>query len=135
MAGIYLPEGQESVDHVTVCDEADTAAMFDETKTIIGAWPHAHEYGEAITSRLYRDGAEVAIVGQADPFNFDQQTIDMLPERIEMQPGDRIETTCNYNTMDAPGPVSGGESTGDEMCINFLLYYPNDADVEGCGTI
>lgn len=33
-------------------------------------------------------------------------------------------TTCVFNTLDRTNVTVGGESTTDEMCYNFVYYYP-----------
>ena len=34
-------------------------------------------------------------------------------------------TTCSYDTSSADAPIEGGEETTDEMCDNYLTYYPS----------
>ena len=37
---------------------------------------------------------------------------------------DIVSTTCIYNSTGATGITFGGVGTSNEMCINFLFYYP-----------
>ena len=41
--------------------------------------------------------------------------------------GDLILTTCVFNTSQDIDPVHGGYGTHDEMCVNFMWYYPAKA--------
>jgi Copper type II ascorbate-dependent monooxygenase, C-terminal domain len=39
-------------------------------------------------------------------------------------PGDRLITTCGYDTSAETTTVAGGLATSNEMCFNFIEYYP-----------
>jgi hypothetical protein len=55
-------------------------------------------------------------------FNFQQAT--HLPQEITIQPGDHLMLECFYNTTGRSGVTLGGESTQEEMCLSFPVYYP-----------
>lgn len=38
--------------------------------------------------------------------------------------GDFLETTCLYRTLDKVNATIGGHAITDEMCVNYLHYYP-----------
>lgn len=38
--------------------------------------------------------------------------------------GDYLETTCIHNTEDRENATVGGHSIQDEMCVNYIHYYP-----------
>ena len=38
--------------------------------------------------------------------------------------GDQLKLTCTYNTMSRKRITQGGIATTDEMCIDYLWYYP-----------
>ena len=40
-----------------------------------------------------------------------------------LQPGDRMLTTCHFDNM-TNRTIFGGESSDDEMCINFITAWP-----------
>ena len=46
--------------------------------------------------------------------------------------GDEIITTCVYNTEDRDGFTLGGLGTYDEMCLNFIWYYPRHEKLATC---
>eukprot|EP01092_Planopodium_desertum_P000855 TRINITY_DN11241_c0_g1_i1.p1 TRINITY_DN11241_c0_g1~~TRINITY_DN11241_c0_g1_i1.p1 ORF type:complete len:172 (-),score=36.79 TRINITY_DN11241_c0_g1_i1:37-492(-) len=69
-----------------------------------------------------------ALLGELHPWDFNFQSIRIVDNTQKLMPGDRIRTTCVYNTIGNTKPVSGGEETLDEMCFNFLFYYPRMAD-------
>eukprot|EP00959_Pyramimonas_sp_CCMP1952_P133711 2796058-Pyramimonas_sp.AAC.1 len=58
------------------------------------------------------------------------------PANFSIAHGDELTTTCTYNT---PRPKDGEENTifglasKDEMCIDFVFYYPRVEDLQYCG--
>jgi len=45
--------------------------------------------------------------------------------------GDALITTCWYKTMDRDNITLGGFAISDEMCVNYVHYYPK-IDLEVC---
>lgn len=41
-----------------------------------------------------------------------------------MQKGDALITTCYYDTRGYTNTTLGGFSISDEMCVNYIQYYP-----------
>ena len=56
----------------------------------------------------------------------------MNDEPIVLQPGDDLIFNCLYNTVGRDHFTYGGISTHEEMCLNFLYYYPRVADSTYC---
>ena len=48
-----------------------------------------------------------------------------------MKPGDQLILNCLYNTKDRDTFTLGGLSTQEEMCLNFMAYYPK-IDMPSC---
>jgi hypothetical protein len=51
-----------------------------------------------------------------------------------LNPGDSLITTCAYNSSSRAKNTTWGEETQDEMCFNFLLYYPAYPGLDVCLT-
>lgn len=86
------------------------------------ASPHMHTIGRSMST--YRlpggNGAPEKVFDQAN-FSFENQAA--YPVSNAVQPGDVIRTKCGWdNTTDQQ--VGFGEGTGDEMCFDFIGYYP-----------
>lgn len=45
--------------------------------------------------------------------------------------GDALITTCYYNSADSENITLGGFSISDEMCVNYVHYFPR-VDLEVC---
>lgn len=47
-----------------------------------------------------------------------------MEEPVEIQPGDAIVNTCVYETTERERMTLGGYGITDEMCVNYMHYYP-----------
>lgn len=45
--------------------------------------------------------------------------------------GDALITSCTYKTTDRENITLGGHGIKDEMCVNYMYYYPK-IDLEVC---
>ncbi len=90
--------------------------------TIFQAWPHMHEIGRAMDSYITKAGGEVIPLAQVPNYDFEYQ-VTYPVDNVALDVGDTLTTKCTWqNTTGAP--VGFGEGTQDEMCFNFVSYYP-----------
>jgi hypothetical protein len=90
--------------------------------TLLSASPHAHKLAVRMTFTLQKKGGPTITMHDM-PFMFGEQKSYPLDPPIVVNPGDVITTTCTFNNT-TNRTVTFGESTNDEMCFNFALYYP-----------
>lgn len=89
---------------------------------LIGVTPHMHHMGRRGYLSLQRGGTGPIEVLHDGPFSFEEQTIKPIEDTL-IQEGDVLTTKCTFeNTSDRM--VTFGEGTDDEMCINWVRYYP-----------
>ncbi|MDH5673132.1 MAG: hypothetical protein OEZ06_13335 [Myxococcales bacterium] len=102
--------------------------------TLLGFTPHMHLIGTNMKTELRRlDGTVETIFDK--PFSFDYQVGYTLPQRVVVEPGETLITTCSYFN-DTGANVGFGESTGAEMCYNYVSYYPAGAlDIPGIASL
>lgn len=131
--GINIPAGEPAHEHIATCPSWATQNALKNDINVVGTWLHAHEIGSRLWTEVYRDGNMVGELGREDPFFFDYQTF--KPQSAVIKPGDELRTHCVYDASGRDFPTSGGEGTDDEMCINFLLYYPHDPSLVSCGAL
>ena len=87
---------------------------------IIRAFPHMHARGVRLDTIIQRaSGARETLIDV--PFSFENQIAYDVDQRL--QPGDRMLTTCHFDNM-TNRTILGGESSDDEMCINFVTAWP-----------
>ncbi|CAM9815198.1 unnamed protein product, partial [Ectocarpus fasciculatus] len=143
LIGTQLPEGKSSVEFD--CPAACTETYFDaESVTIYSHFLHMHENGQRMETRQYRtdsDGNEQLIdATEVEYFSFLQAggLVTAHNGSDIIQKGDRFETICYYDTslssVDSAN-VTFGEGSEQEMCMDFLYYYPAQVIPEGgyCG--
>jgi hypothetical protein len=92
--------------------------------TIFADFPHMHQLGTRILLELQRGGRgpwEQVVEIPAWDFE-DQPNVPIPMQHQQVMPGDKLRTTCWWNTHGRS--IGFGESTSDEMCFHFLYHYP-----------
>ncbi len=85
-----------------------------------GATPHMHKLGTKMSTYVTHNGVKTKVVDQQN-FDFNYQSA--YPASVDLQDGDTVSTRCAWNNT-TDQAVQWGENTGDEMCFNFIPYYP-----------
>jgi hypothetical protein len=89
---------------------------------LLGVNPHMHRRGVHGHLDLRRGGMDPTEVLYDGPFSFEEQTMKPLKDTV-IKEGDVFTTTCTFENM-TDRNVAFGEGTDDEMCINWIRYYP-----------
>ena len=111
-------------DHKIVCDY--TLPKTFEGVKFFNASPHMHTRGTSMsTERLAGGTGAPQMVFEQKKFDFENQA--NFPITASVAPGDVMRTRCGWKN---PGDtaIAFGEGTGDEMCFDFIGYYPNIPD-------
>ncbi|PRQ09124.1 monooxygenase [Enhygromyxa salina] len=136
IGSIYIPAGEAAHEHVASCPSNFTAANFGGPLNVIATWLHAHDIGSVLWGEVVPAGGGAPYeLGREDPYYFDNQTFSLVPANTVLMPGDEVRTHCVYDNSDGVNPVEGGPETADEMCINFVLYYPKSESFNECGLL
>ncbi len=89
---------------------------------------HMHYFGQTMFTDLYSStGAYVSTApSRVDYWDNGHQafTVNGLLTQYTIAPGQSLQTHCYYNTQYQSSTVSFGPATPNEMCMNFLFYYP-----------
>ena len=88
---------------------------------IFQAWPHMHQLGRRFTSVIEKSGGGTTVLADVPNYDFEYQIA--YPTSAELAVGDTVRTRCTWQNATS-GSVGFGEGTGDEMCFNFVGYYP-----------
>ncbi|CAM9374178.1 unnamed protein product [Discosporangium mesarthrocarpum] len=103
------------------CPSSCTEEFQDESVTVFLQSLHMHEAGARMVTRHYRND-ELYRVAEVEYYDFRYSgafPVNVVDVTIER--GDRFETDCYYETSDQKTFGLGSEN---EMCIDFLYYYP-----------
>ncbi|XP_065570089.1 dopamine beta-hydroxylase-like isoform X4 [Artemia franciscana] len=99
--------------------------------TVFGSQLHTHLTGKRVMTRHIRNGRELPPLNQDLHYSPHFQEIRLLREPVNVLPGDSLITSCWYDTTHRKNVTLGGFSISDEMCVNYIHYYPK-ADLEVC---
>ncbi|KAG7308475.1 hypothetical protein JYU34_005685 [Plutella xylostella] len=91
---------------------------------VFGSQFHTHLTGVAVWTRHVRQGVELSLLNRDMHYSTHFQEIRLLHHPVRVLPGDFLETTCLYRTLDKVNATIGGHAITDEMCVNYLHYYP-----------
>jgi hypothetical protein len=89
---------------------------------ILGVNPHMHHRGVRGYLSLQRGGTGPVEVLHDGPFSFEEQTLKPIEDTL-IKEGDVLTTKCTFVNED-DRMITFGEDTEDEMCINWVRYYP-----------
>jgi hypothetical protein len=124
-AAIYGLRGNASVPPLQRVANATpcTATTMGEVH-FLGITPHMHRLGVHARLDLQR-GTEPMNVIYDGAYHFEAQTLKAL-DNVAVKNGDVLTTTCTYEN-DTDRSIVWGDSTQDEMCFNWMRYYPKGA--------
>lgn len=104
------------------CD-LDLPAVTPKLHAIAGM-PHMHKLGTLMSTVNHpASGGPPVDLGTADPWDFQNQAWTMLDKSVTLGPGDKVSARCAWDNP-TNKDVHFGETTSDEMCFGFLMYYP-----------
>eukprot|EP01119_Soliformovum_irregulare_P003401 TRINITY_DN138_c0_g2_i1.p1 TRINITY_DN138_c0_g2~~TRINITY_DN138_c0_g2_i1.p1 ORF type:complete len:562 (-),score=111.01 TRINITY_DN138_c0_g2_i1:56-1741(-) len=116
------------------CPEAATEKFIEEDLNFFGSFLHMHSAGKQIWTTHWRNGSMISTINRIDFWDFGFQqttTVDFV-----LKAGDRLNTHCIYNTKGRSGVTVFGMGSLDEMCMNFLTYYPRlPQQYDSCGYV
>uniref|UniRef100_A0A0N4ZIM5 DBH-like monooxygenase protein 1 n=1 Tax=Parastrongyloides trichosuri TaxID=131310 RepID=A0A0N4ZIM5_PARTI len=92
---------------------------------------HAHLTGKKLFTSHFRNGVKIGEINRANHYSPHWQVIKKLKKPIHVRKGDYLSTTCVYDTSDKENFVYGGYGIEDEMCVNYIHYYPESV-IEVC---
>ena len=82
---------------------------------------HMHKLGRHLKTVIRRGDQEIVL--QDVPYDFEQQTFQLVQPAVEIRPGDVLTTHCTFDNNTGRS-VRFGDSSDDEMCFSDLFYYP-----------
>jgi dopamine beta-monooxygenase len=98
--------------------------------TIVQEGHHMHEKGKRMTSEVIRDG-KVIHRAVTDYWDFEQSGLNLVrQEPYTVKRGDSFSVTCYYDSNEN---TVFGLGSQDEMCMNFIWYYPKIPNFAVCG--
>ncbi|XP_035789242.1 tyramine beta-hydroxylase-like [Anopheles albimanus] len=120
-----IPPGQVAFPLTGYCiAECTRAALPADGIVVFGSQLHTHLRGVRVLTRHFRGPNELPNLNRDDFFSHHYQEIRQLRYKPRVLPGDALVTTCYYDTRGYETVTLGGFSISDEMCVNYIHYYP-----------
>jgi hypothetical protein len=88
---------------------------------LFSASPHMHTLGKAMTTTKSTNGGSPEMIVSQPAFSFQTQLA--YPTSVDLAAGDVVENVCTWQNA-TDNVVSFGENTSNEMCFDFVAYYP-----------
>ena len=101
--------------------------------TVFASQLHTHLTGIQAFTRVVKTNGTIITLNIDRHYSPHFQEIRLLPEPILIERGDTILHTCIYNTETRTNMTFGGYEITDEMCVNYMHYYPR-SNLELCKT-
>ncbi|KAF2759067.1 PHM/PNGase F [Pseudovirgaria hyperparasitica] len=121
--GWTLEPGQPLVPHSTVCTPECTSRWPSAGITAVSVFFHMHQRGVNQHVQIIRDGVEISPLASIRSFEYGYQFSKSIAE-VQLLPGDKLITICEFDTSADDTPVPGGLASRDEMCFAWVDYYP-----------
>jgi dopamine beta-monooxygenase len=93
---------------------------------------HAHLLGRKLWTSLERKNKYLHDLGCDAQYDFDLQQIIPFEKHVTLYNTDNLYANCVYDSTERDVITEGGDATNNEMCINFLVYYPEINDLNKC---
>jgi hypothetical protein len=108
--------------HVEMTCPSECTQHFDHDIKVFGDYFHMHEIGRSGWSWIHREGQEPIPLSRVEYYAFANQH--GTPVDVTLKRGDRINTHCVWDSSRRSEPTRISIASTDEMCIEFLTYYP-----------
>jgi len=101
---------------------SECTKLWSQPINVFADFLHMHQAGSMIWNTLHRDGERIpGYINRVEYWDFAFQSYSFV-ERV-LYPGDRINVVCVYNTT-GKNTTKFGQASDDEMCLDFMAYYP-----------
>lgn len=122
--GESIPVGVSQ--HEFVCNSTSTSQMPHDI-TVLFHLLHMHETGIMQETNVTR-GGELIANKRVEYYIWDRQA--NIAGQYVIKPGDDVTTRCSYSNRNASRTF--GQASAEEMCIDFLVYYPRIPSFTAC---
>ncbi|CAJ0566476.1 unnamed protein product, partial [Mesorhabditis spiculigera] len=121
---MVIPPGQRGFAFKGLCPKQCTENLPPTGIKVFGSELHAHASATKLWATIEREGKAIGDLARLDPFVPADRHLQLFDPPITIMPGDVLTTVCQYETTNRNETTFSGPGHSNEMCINFLLYYP-----------
>eukprot|EP00095_Tigriopus_kingsejongensis_P009488 maker-scaffold661_size154698-snap-gene-0.21 protein:Tk09488 transcript:maker-scaffold661_size154698-snap-gene-0.21-mRNA-1 annotation:"tyramine beta-hydroxylase-like" len=99
--------------------------------TVFGSQLHTHGTGIRVATLHARNGVQLPDLNRDNHYSTHFQEIRALHNPVKVLPGDTLINQCWHSTLNKKVATLGGYGFQDEMCLNYIHYYPK-IELEVC---
>jgi len=92
--------------------------------TVFASSLQAHAIGVSVYTEQYRGGTFEGYLGRNAKYEYISNYVALQAVDGVIEPKDIIVHYCIYNSDNRTSPTLPGPSLMEEVCTNYLLYYP-----------
>ncbi|VDP78310.1 unnamed protein product, partial [Echinostoma caproni] len=127
-----IPPGQSRFDLRGYCDGQCTRLSFPpEGIVVFASQLHTHQTGTKVVTYHMRGSERLKDLHRDNHYSPHFQEIRLIDELTRVKPGDTLITQCTHDTTKKTHVLFGGLSKVNEMCLNYIFYYPK-TELELC---
>lgn len=115
-----IPAGQSAY-HTEITCPTECTDLLPHDIYVFSDYFHMHEIGKSGFSWIHR-GDEKILLNRIEYYAFSNQHA--IAVNITLKAGDRINTNCVWDSSARQNPTQIAVASSDEMCMEFLTYYP-----------
>jgi hypothetical protein len=105
----------------TTCPSQCTQS-WPHTINVFSEFLHMHAAGSRMFTNQFRNGNYLRTTNRIDYYSYGFQQL--TPVNYQIRPGDRLNTHCVFDTVNRNTETKFGIGSLDEMCMDFIFYYP-----------
>jgi hypothetical protein len=110
--------------HIQASCSSECTSAWPHEINIFADFLHMHALGSRMWSTLHRGDSQLGYLNRIEYYDYNFQELGPLVPQVKVKPGDRIETHCMFNTYSVSGQTKFGSASDEEMCMEFIAYYP-----------
>jgi hypothetical protein len=116
--------------HTFTCPSSETS-KFSGDITMLYFMHHMHATGRQMLTQQTRSGTKVD-EWRTDYYNWKMEQVTWHNKTLKK--GDELTLQCVFYNDKGDKKLKWGQGSGDEMCMDFIIYYPRQTTMEvGCG--
>lgn len=116
-----LPAKKAQIHNEYSCPASCTSKM-PQKVNIFGDFLHAHGQGTMLYSTITDANGNTRTLNRIE--YYDNRFEQITPVSDYLDKGESLNTHCVYQTMDRTSDVEFFMGTSDEMCLEYVFYYP-----------
>jgi len=117
------------------CNGNSTGTLFSEGPVSVFAVSlQAHALATQVYTEQYRHGVFYDFLGSNMYYNFLTGFRALTPVQLSIEPTDSLLLYCHYDSINQTIPTGNGVLLQQELCTNYVYYYPAVTTVALCDT-